>query len=173
MAIELIVNLLILFGSVFSYFYVEATMPVSPVNELGAEQWPQAIIILLVIALLFNIYRVFKEGRDGKLVSSFKSLGPDAAKFFKSKLFVGMMIALIMSFLYEPLGFMTTCLLFLVSYGFLLGERRWGRLVLFALIITTILYISFSVFLGVLLPRGDIPFLRNLALFVESIIPTF
>lgn len=173
MAIELIVNLLVLFGAVFSYYYVGTTMPKSPVNELGAEQWPQAIIILLVIALAYNIYGVLKRGRNGKLAESFKSLAPDAVRFFKSKLFVGMSIVLVMSLLYEPLGFMTTCLMFLISYGYLLGERRWVRLVLFSLVITAILYISFAVFLGVLLPRGDVPFLRNFALFIESIIPTF
>lgn len=173
MAIELIVNLLILFGSIYSFIYVGATMPVSPINELGAEQWPQGIIILMVIALGFNIFRVLKEGKDGKLANSFKSLGTDTTKFFKSKLFVGMAIVFIMSLTYEPLGFMTTCMLFLISYGYLLGEHRWGRLLLSSVIITAILYISFSVFLGVLLPRGQVPFLRNFALFVESIIPTF
>ena len=36
---------------------------------------------------------------------------------------------------------------------------------------TLLLYIGFAVFLGVMLPRGQVPFLRNFALFVESLIP--
>lgn len=93
--------------------------------------------------------------------------------FFKSKLFIGMVIVVVMSLLYEPVGFMVTCLLFLIAYGYLLGERRPLNLILTSVIITIILYIGFAVLLGVLLPRGQISFLRNFALFVESLVPTF
>ncbi|MEF9895468.1 MAG: tripartite tricarboxylate transporter TctB family protein, partial [Clostridia bacterium] len=75
------------------------------------------------------------------------------------------------SFVLEPLGFMVTCFLFLISYGLLLGERKYLRLVLFALLITLVLYICFGVLLSVNLPRGTVPFLRNFALFIESLIP--
>ena len=40
-----------------------------------------------------------------------------------------------------------------------------------SVLITVLLYIGFAVFLGVMLPRGQVPFLRNFALFVESLIP--
>lgn len=46
-------------------------------------------------------------------------------------------------------------------------------LILSSVIITIILYIGFAVFLGVLLPRGQILPLRNFALFVESLVPRF
>lgn len=173
MAIELIVNVIILVSCLYAFFYVGATMPVSQPSELGAEQWPQGIIILLVIALGFNIYRLIKNGKGGVLVGSFTSLGTDTAKFLKSKLFIAMVIVLVMAMVYEPLGFMTTSLLFMIAYGCLLGEHRWIRLIAFSLLLTAIFYISFSVFLGVLLPRGEVSFLRNFALWVESIIPTF
>ena len=55
MALELIVNLLLLGGSVFCYWYVGSTMPVSADNELGAEQWPQALLVLLILGLAWNI----------------------------------------------------------------------------------------------------------------------
>ena len=84
-----------------------------------------------------------------------------------------MVIVVVMSLLYEPVGFMVTCLLFLIAYGYLLGERRPLNLILTSVIITIILYIGFAVLLGVLLPRGQISFLRNFALFVESLVPTF
>lgn len=57
MALELIVNLLLLGFSIFCYFYVGATMPVSAANELGAEQWPQALLLLLIPAICWNIYK--------------------------------------------------------------------------------------------------------------------
>ena len=56
MVIELIVNILLLGFCIFCFGYVGATMPVSAVNELGAEQWPQGIQILLIQAILWNIF---------------------------------------------------------------------------------------------------------------------
>ena len=66
-------------------------------------------------------------------------------------------------------GFMFAVL----AYGLLLGQRNIALLVGTYLLITVILYVGFSVFLGVLLPRGNISFLRDFALFVESLIPSF
>lgn len=172
MAFELIINLLILGFSIFCFFYVGSTMPKSAVNELGAEQWPQAIIIVLVLALCWNIFKLIRDHK-ADMGPSFKKLGSDTLNFFKSKLFIGMVIVVVMSLLYEPVGFMVTCLFFLIAYGYLLGERRPLNLILTSVIITIILYIGFAVLLGVLLPRGQISFLRNFALFVESLVPTF
>ncbi len=165
------VNIFLLAASVVAYFYVGATMPASAVNELGAEQWPQVITLLLMVFIVMNIVRQLKEGKDGKLAQSFKDFLPSTVVFFKSKLFIGMFILVSMSLLYEPLGFMPSCLLFLIAYGYLLGERRWGRLIASSVIITAILYIGFAVLLGVMLPRGNIAFLRDFALFIESLIP--
>ena len=76
-----------------------------------------------------------------------------------------------MALMYEPIGFMVTSVVFLVVYGILLGERRPLILIGSALVITLILYIGFAVLLGVMLPRGQVPFLRDFALFVESLVP--
>ncbi len=65
MVIELVVNFLILGLSVFCFFYVGATMPKSPVNELGAEQWPQALLVLLAIALIWNLINSSKNKEGG------------------------------------------------------------------------------------------------------------
>ena len=173
MAIELIVNLLLLGFSIFCFLYVGATMPVSAADELGAEQWPQAILILMIVALVWNIIKFFRENDKAEIAASFRSFLPDTVKFFKSKLFIGMVLVVVMALMYEPVGFIATSLLFLISYGILLGERRPLVLILSSVVITFILYVGFSVFLGVLLPRGQVPFLRNFALFVESLVPRF
>jgi hypothetical protein len=171
MVIELVVNLLILGFSIFCFFYVGATMPQSPANELGAEQWPQALLILLIIALVWNLIKFFRSHKREEILSAFRSFGPDTLNFMKSKLFIGMIMVLAMALMYEPVGFIFTSLLFLAGYGILLGERRVWMIILSSVVITAILYIGFAVFLGVMLPRGQVPFLRNFALFVESLIP--
>lgn len=66
---------------------------------------------------------------------------------------------------------MLTCLLFLIACGLLLGQKKIWLLLGTSVLITIILYIGFSVLLGVMLPRGQIGFLRNFALLVESLVP--
>lgn len=173
MAIELIVNILLLIFSGFCLYNVSTTMPKSAANELGAEQWPQVLLVLMILAICWNIFKFFKTNKKEEIAASFREFFPSVGRFLKSKLFVGMVIVCIMALMYEPVGFMATCFLFMIAYSFLLGERRPWMLLLTAVVVTLVLYIGFSVFLGVLLPRGQVPFLRNFALFVESLIPRF
>lgn len=170
MALELIVNALLLIFSIFCFFYVGTTMPVSAVNELGAEQWPEMLLFLLIIAILWNICNFFKRNSMNDIAASFKDFFPSIVRLIKSKLFLGMVILVIMAQMYEPIGFITTSLTFLIVYGILLGQRKPLTLILSAVLITLLLYVGFSVLLGVMLPRGQVPFLRNIALFLESIV---
>jgi hypothetical protein len=169
MALELIVNVLLLIASIFCFWYVGATMPRSDVDELGAEQWPQFLLVILILAIGFNLYRYFKKNKKADIAAAFADFFPGVLRFVKSKLFIGMILLVVMAVVYEPLGFIVTSTLFLISYGFLLGARKPLPLILSSLVVMFILYIGFSVFLGVSLPRGYPPFLRNLALFLESI----
>ena len=130
MALELIVNLLLIAGGIFCFVNVSTTMPHSAVNELGAEQWPQAILVLMLIALAFNVIRFFKINKKEDIEAAFKDFFPAIGRFVKSKLFLGMVLVVIMALMYEPVGFMLTCLLFLFAYGLLLGQRNIPMLIL-------------------------------------------
>jgi hypothetical protein len=169
MALELIVNVLIFLFCGFSFWYVGATMPKSSNTELGAEQWPQLLLALLMLAIAFNVYNYFKKHKKAEIAAAFADFLPGVGRFVKSKLFIGMVILVVMALVYEPLGFVTTAFLFLIGYGILLGERRPVVLIISGVGIMLLLYIGFSVFLGVMLPRGYVPFLRNFALFLESL----
>lgn len=171
MALELIVNVILLGASLFFYWYVGTTMPTSAANELGAEQWPQALLVLLIPALCWNIVKYFKKNKKEDVAAAFLDFFPSIGRFVRSKLFVGMAIVVVMALVYEPLGFMATCLMFLIAYGYLLGQRKLPMLLGTSVVITVVMYIGFAVMLGVLLPRGQVPFLRNFALFVESLLP--
>lgn len=173
MALELIVNVLLLGVSLFCYWYVGTTMPDSAVNELGAEQWPQALLLLLIPALGWNIFKYFRKNSKQDIAAAFGDFLPAILRFIKSKLFIGMALVIAMALVYEPVGFIATSLLFLISYGYLLGQKKWSVLFATSILITIILYIGFAVMLGVMLPRGQISFLRNLSLLVESLVPGF
>ncbi|WP_300413338.1 tripartite tricarboxylate transporter TctB family protein [uncultured Oscillibacter sp.] len=173
MALELIVNLILLFGCIGFFVNVSTTMPHSAVNELGAEQWPQAILILLILAIGYNLFKYFRNNRREDIAAAFRDFIPSVGRLLKSKLFTGMVLVVVMALMYEPVGFIVTCLLFLIAYGLLLGQRNIPVLLLSSVLITVILYIGFSVMLGVMLPRGQFLPLRNFALFIESLVPRF
>jgi hypothetical protein len=57
-------------------------------------------------------------------------------------------------FVVERIGFFGTTLLYMLLFALVLGERRWPRLVLFAILVPLVVYVLFSTVLHVPLPRG-------------------
>lgn len=172
---ELIVNILLFLFLGFTFFthVLEAPVPAKVVNNpyaLQPDVWPKVIIILLLICLAINMYKIIKKNR-GKEDFTLKAFAASIPGFFTSKMFLGIVILVIASLVLELLGFMVTCALVLFFYGLLLGERKYVRLVIASVLITLVLYIVFSGLLSVNLPRGTVPFLRNFALFLEGLIP--
>lgn len=170
---ELIVNILLCIFLVFTFFthVLEAPVPVKVQKNpyaLQPDVWPKVIIVLLLICLFINIIQIIKrnKGKENFTLAAFAKSIPN---FFKSKMFLGMVILAVASFALETLGFMLTALLVLFFYGMLLGERNIPRLLIAAVCITLVLYIIFSGLLSVNLPRGVGP-LRSFALFLESLV---
>ena len=171
---ELIMNILLVVFLVFSFFthVLEAPVPVKVQKNPYAFQpdtWPKVIIILLLICLVINIIQIIKrnKGKETFTVKYFLSTIPS---FFKSKMFLGIVILTVASFLLETIGFVVTAILVLFFYGMLLGEKNIVRLAIASVCIALVLYIVFSGLLSVNLPRGTIGFLRDFALFLESIV---
>lgn len=171
---ELIMNILLVVFLGFSYFthVLEAPVPVKVQKNPYAFQpdtWPRVIIILLEICLIINIIQIIRrnKGKESFTIKAFIATIPD---FFKSKMFLGIIILTAASLLLETLGFVVTAILVLFFYGWLLGEKNLVRLGIASVIIALVMYIIFSGLLSVNLPRGTIGFLRNFALFLESIV---
>ena len=171
---ELIINILLFIFLGFTFFthVLEAAVPASVARNpyaLQPDDWPKTIIILLEICIIININQIIKKNKgnpDFSLGAFAKSI-PD---FLKSKLFLGIVIMVAASFMLETVGFIVTALFVLFFYGMLLGEKNIVRLLIAAVCITLVLYIVFSGMLSVNLPRGTISFLRNFALWLESIV---
>ena len=171
---ELIMNILLVVFLGYSYFthVLEAPVPVKVQKNPYAFQpdtWPKVIIILLEICLIINIIQIIKRNK-GKEEFTLKYFVSTIPGFFKSKMFLGIIILTAASLLLETLGFVVTAVLVLFAYGALLGEKNFVRLGIASVIIALVLYIVFSGLLSVNLPRGTIGFLRDFALFLESIV---
>jgi len=171
---ELIMNILLVVFLGYSYFthVLEAPVPVKVEKNPYAFQpdtWPKVIIILLLICLVLNIIQIIKRNK-GKEEFTLKYFVSTIPGFFKSKMFLGIIILTVASLLLETLGFVVTAILVLFAYGTLLGEKNAVRLAIASVLIALVLYIVFSGMLSVNLPRGTIGFLRDFALFLESIV---
>ena len=171
---ELIMNILLVVFLGFSYFthVLEAPVPVKVQKNPYAFQpdtWPKVIIILLEICLIINIIQIIRKNK-GKEEFTLKYFVSTIPGFFKSKMFLGIIILTAASMLLETLGFVVTAILVLFAYGALLGEKNFVRLGIASVLIALVLYIVFSGLLSVNLPRGTIGFLRDFALFLESIV---
>lgn len=167
MTIELFFNglLFIFFGYCLIDIGRVANLPGS--DPMGAAMWPQIILVLLLVFLALNIYGTWKKTKAAPEKAEPISAGMIKA-FFQSKLFVGMVMVAVMSLVLDPLGFVPTTLLFLIAYGYLLGQRNYVKLIGYSLIITIILFFLFSKGLSIMLPRGYGP-LREFALMLEMI----
>jgi len=170
---ELICNVLLFVFLVYSYFthVIEAKIPKSYLknpNVIHPSAWPKAIIILLLICLAVNIYKIIKKNK-GNPAFTLAAFAKNSKAFFKSKMFIGMIIMIAASLLLETLGFVVTAALTMFFYGLLLGEKKVWRMALISVAVALLMHILFSGLLDVTLPRGEVPFLRNFALFLENL----
>ena len=168
---ELIINILLVVFLGVSYFtnVLEAPVPAKVAKNPYAFQpdvWPKVIIVLLEICLIINIIQIIKKnkGKESFTLKAFVATIPD---FFKSKMFLGIVILTAASFVLETLGFIVTAILVLFFYGWLLGAKNIPTLAIASVLIALVLYIIFSGMLSVNLPRG-VGFLRDFALLLES-----
>ena len=171
---ELICNVLLFVFLGFAYFthVIEAKIPKSYLknpNVIHPSAWPKAIIILLLICIAVNIYKIIKKNK-GNPEFTFSAFAKNSVAFFKSKMFIGMVVLVIASLVLEPLGFVVTAALIMFCYGMLLGEKKWWRLAIISVVLGIALHTVFSGLLNVNLPRGTIDFLRSFSLFLENLI---
>ena len=164
---DLIFSVALLLGSAYLFFLVGAESPAPTPTELGAAFWPRIILTLLMILLVVNIVNVVKKSKaEGKSPLA----GIDVAGFFKSKLLVGILIVFVFALLLPYIGFIPGCFIFLVAYGYLLGDHKIVMSIIRSLIITLVIYALFQGALDIMLARGVGPF-RDFALFFEMALP--
>ena len=164
---DIIFSVILAVFCIYCFFLVGAESPAATPTELGAAFWPRIILVMMIILLAVNIVNNLKAQKENKSsIMGELNLGG----FLKSRLLVGIILVAVMALLMSTIGFMPDCLLFLIAYGFLLGERRIPLLVIRSLAITVVLYVIFQGALDIMLARGVGPF-REFALFFEMLLP--
>jgi hypothetical protein len=167
LALQLLFNAGLVLFFIYCYFYVGTIAPEPKPGNMDGAQWPQMLLILLVIFLIINIFNIYrntpKEERNLNSITGVNYKG-----FYKNKLFIGIVILFIYAFALEYTGFIFTSFVFAMLYSRLLGEKRIPKLALYSFLSVAILYFLFSKGLGIMLPRG-VGIFRSIALMLESI----
>lgn len=166
--LDIIFSGALLLFCIYCFFLVGVESPAPSPTELGAAFWPRIILVFMIILIILNIYNTMKKIKTKGKKDTFD--GFKLSEFIKSKLFLGMLLVAVMAITMPVIGFIPSCLILLIGYGLLLGERRIGRLILISVIATAIIYVLFQGALDIMLARGTGIF-RNFALFFETILP--
>lgn len=126
-------------------FYESGTWPIPP--DMGNPAWiPRGVAVCLLVAAGLLLVRAL-QGRSLALPA--RLAGVDRARVLWVAVLTGVHVLLL-----ERLGFIVTTAPYLFGFGLALGERRWGRLAMFAVVVPVAIYLLFDATLNVPLPRG-------------------
>ncbi len=122
----------------------------------GATAWPRAVIILLLIATLGNLWFQYKYGS-----ASQATLGQteDEADFSDPRTIIRMLAILLTPFLFaallKPVGIYFSAPFFIAAIMWLFGERRWKAILIMTAVIYFVFIGLFLVILNAPLPQGN------------------
>jgi len=165
MAQELLFNAGLMIFFAYCYFYVGSMAPEHVQGQMDGAQWPQIILVLLVLSIAANVFKILKNRKPGE---SFK-IDFDIKKIVTSKMFIGSVLLLLYSLTLNKLGFIFGSITLFMLYSRLLGQKNIIKLILSSVSTVAILYLLFNTGLNIMLPRGTGVF-RTFALFIESIL---
>ena len=126
-------------------FYESARWPV--IAGTGNATWvPRGDAVSLLAAAVLLFVKAI-QGRSLTIPS--RLVGADRTRVLWIVVLTGAYTAAV-----DYVGFITTTVPYLFGFVLVLGERRWVRLILFAVVVPIATYILFSTALHVPLPRG-------------------
>jgi hypothetical protein len=142
--VDIIVSLLVIPICLY-VFYESARWPI--IDGTGNATWvPRGDAFCLLAA---GFLLLVKALRGRSLTIPSRLVGADRTRVLWIVVLTGAYTAAV-----DYVGFITTTIPYLFGFALVLGERKWSRLVLFAVGVPIATYILFSTALHVPLPRG-------------------
>jgi len=127
----------------------------------GPSAWPRAVLALLLVAALGNLYFHYRHGdaqQVGRIGGSVDSDSGEGERTFGATVRIGLILLVPFAFAaaLKPIGFYSAAPVFIVAIILLMGERRFGKILLITLFIYTLLILFFLVILNANLPQGTV-----------------
>ena len=147
--------------ALFLYAYsFEFDRPIE-IYEFGATAWPRAIILMIVLAALGNLYYHWRHG-DQVMAQSIGGSGEEGeagterATGYYLRLGGILVLPFLYAFLMESIGFYTLTPFFIAGVIFLMGERRIAWILGITLASYAVILLLFAKLLYVGLPVGTV-----------------
>ncbi|ANU20413.1 hypothetical protein BBI15_09405 [Planococcus plakortidis] len=133
------------------YLYLSFQLPNYEYAPIDADVIPKGLgILLLVLSVFLFFSRVVEtDAEKAKRNIPKKELGVIAAVFAMIFLYI---------LLFETIGFIITTSLFIFFCSWFLGYRAWKTNIMVSLLFPIVMYAIFVYALGIVLPRGILPF---------------
>jgi hypothetical protein len=142
-----IIATLVIVPICFYVFYESGKWPAAELIGIGSPSFiPRGVATCLLFAAGMLLFRALR-GRALMLESKLE--GANLRRISAAALLTGAYVVVV-----ERVGFISTTFLYMLFFVWVLGERRWLRLVMFALLVPAVAYVIFSTILHVPLPRG-------------------
>jgi putative tricarboxylic transport membrane protein len=126
-------------------FYESGRWPILP--DMGSPAWiPRGVAAILLGAALLLLWKAL-TGRSLSLES--RLARTDRTRVLWVAALTGAYVIFV-----ERIGFIATTAPYMFGFALVLGERRWARLALFAVVVPLATYLLFNTALNVPLPRG-------------------
>jgi putative tricarboxylic transport membrane protein len=126
-------------------FYESGRWPILP--DMGSPAWiPRGVAAILLGAAILLLWKAL----TGRSLSLESRLAPtDRTRVLWVAALTGVYVLVV-----EYLGFIATTAPYMFGFTLVLGEQRWLRLALFAVVVPLATYLLFNTALNVPLPRG-------------------
>lgn len=150
------------FAALALYFTFAFDRPLE-IYKFGAAAWPRAIIVMIVLAALGQLFSRWRAGEedDGDIEQSAAPSAPSPADpaalrdyYLRVVPIVG--LPFLYAYLLEPVGFYSLTPPFIAAIIWLMGERRWKSILAITALIYSVLVFLFATVLYVGLPTGNL-----------------
>jgi putative tricarboxylic transport membrane protein len=142
----------------------------------GAAFWPRITLVIVLFGGMINLGIIFRNSRreNERISPDFNAVGVRmnntiTEMFRKNRQFY---IAVVVVFLYlaglTPVGFIFATPLFLFAFAWIAGYRYPGKLAVFSVLVTLLLFALFRTIFSISLPFGNGVF-RGVSIFFETL----
>ena len=130
------------------------------IYKFGAAGWPRAVLLLLFLVIIGNVFHQIKHGstvQPGRVgVSEDEVLGTEKNIGSVINVALFLLSPLIYAWSLKPIGFYSATPFFIAAVISLLGERNVRRILLITCLIYGLLILLFLLILNAPLPQGTI-----------------
>ena len=130
------------------------------IYKFGAAGWPRAVLIMLVLVMIGNIWHQVRHGSQAQIgrVGITDEDMDDVERSFRSlaTIIAFLLLPLVYAWSLKPVGFYSATPFFIAAITLLLGERSFKRVVVTTTVIYSLLIGLFLLVLNAPLPQGTV-----------------